>query len=233
MDKSIINKFHSIKNKKIILASESPRRKKILKDLGFHFKAIKSNVNEKRIIASINNHFKKDNVYRLVKLLSLSKAISVLNKTKNKGYIIGCDTIVVCENKIIGKPQNKKDALKKIMSLSGKSHKVITAISIINTKNFDHINHKMNKEINTLKKLLNVYHSPLSICDYDTTKVSMKHISYSEANAYISSKEPFGKAGAYAIQGKGRKFVNAIDGDFYTVVGFPVDKFYLMFKALI
>ena len=202
------------RNKTIILASSSYRRKKLLKLIGLKFKAIGSNINEDFIIKK----FQKKGFKNLVKILSLAKAISVVGACHGKphcnvplqknGIVAGFDTIVVCKNKIIGKPKSKKDALRKILFLSGKEHKVLTGIALIDLKR---------------KKI---------IIDHEVTKVKMRRILKKDALSYIKTKEPLDKAGAYAIQGKGGKFVKSISGDYFNVVGLPLNKFLLMLEAL-
>ena len=115
---------------------------------------------------------------------------------------------MVCKNKIVDKPKSKRDALKKILFLSNKEHKVFTGICLIDLKK---------------QKIL---------IDSDETKVFMKKISREEGFDYIKTKEPFGKAGAYAIQGKGSKFIKKISGDYFNVVGLPMKKFVSMLKTL-
>ena len=187
----------------IILASGSPRRAKLLKSAGVKFKVIKSNTNEKNLA----RRFKILNFKTFVRILSFLKAVSVLkNKEKTKYFkgneiILGFDTIVVCNNKIIDKPKNKKDALKKLLLLSGKTHNVLTGFCIINLKT---------------KKI---------IADHESTKVTMKKITKQDITNYIATGEPFDKAGAYAIQGKGSKFIKKIRGDYSNVVGLPLTRF--------
>lgn len=197
------------RNKIIILASSSFRRKKLLKLIGLKFRAIGSNINEDFIIKK----FQQKGFKNLVKILSLTKAISVVEtccsmSLKGNEIIAGFDTIVVCKNKIISKPKSKKDALRKLLFLSGREHKVLTGIALIDLKK---------------KKI---------IVDYEVTKVRMRKILKKEALSYVKTKEPLDKAGAYAIQGKGSKFVKSISGDYFNVVGLPLNKFLLMLEAL-
>ena len=142
---------------------------------------------------------------KLVKILAFAKVLSVygLNKEKFLGneIIAGFDTMVICDKKIIQKPRNKQDAVKKILFLSNKTHKVITGIGILDLKK---------------EKI---------ILDAVETKVTMKKITKEDARTYTSSGEPLGKAGAYAIQGKGKKFVNKVSGDYLNVVGLPLKRF--------
>ena len=185
--------------RKIILASASPRRIKLLKQIGLKFTVVKPSLDEDLVIRK----FKKSGIKNLVKLLSLGKALWVyLNKPLDGNEIIvGFDTAIECRKKIIGKPKSTKDALRIILSLSNKEHKVYTGIGIIDLKK---------KTITT---------------DSEATKVYFRKISKQEAKAYIKTKEPLDKAGAYAIQGKGKKFIRRISGDYFNVVGLPLKRF--------
>ena len=195
-------KENAIKKRKIILASASLRRVKLLKQIGLSFSVVKPKLNEWLIIRK----FKKYGIKKSVELLSLSKALWVcLNKPlKGNEIVAGFDTIIKCRKKIIGKPKNPKDAMNTILFLSNKMHRVYTGIGIIDLK----------------KKII--------ISDSEVTKVFMRKISRQEAKAYIKTKEPMDKAGAYAIQGKGKKFVKRIAGDYFNVVGLPLNRFITM-----
>ncbi|MBI3308728.1 MAG: septum formation protein Maf [Candidatus Melainabacteria bacterium] len=199
-NKKILN---TLKKRSIILASKSQRRIKILKSIGLNFTVRESNVNEKKLI----KNYKNKSASKIIQMLSLAKARSVFKKLKSTlqgdELILGFDTIVVCKNKIIDKPTSKEDALKKLLFLSNKKHKVYTGIGIIDLNK--------NQEITS----------------YETTTVYMKLISKPDAIKYIKTKEPFGKAGSYAIQGKGKKFIKKIEGDYLNVVGLPLSKLLL------
>lgn len=134
--------------------------------------------------------------YELVKKLSLEKAKAVFQKHKNC-IIIAADTFVLCNSKILGKPKDKKDAKQMLSWLSNKTHLVITGFTIID---------------GCLDRI---------ITKSQVSKVWMKKLSAKEINNYIATKEPFGKAGAYAIQGLGSIFIKKIEGDFFNAVGLP------------
>lgn len=194
--------------RKIILASASPRRIKLLRQIGLKFTAVKPYLDESSVIRK----FKKSGTKNLVKLLSLGKALWICyagicrDKYLLQGneIIVGFDTLIECRKKLIGKPKNAKDAQKIILSLSNKEHKVYTGIGLIDLK----------------KKII--------ISDLEVTRVYFRKISKQEAKAYIKTKEPMDKAGAYAIQGKGKKFIKRISGDYFNVVGLPLKKFLSM-----
>lgn len=135
--------------------------------------------------------------HQLVKKLSLEKAKAVFKNHKDS-LIIAADTFVVCGGRVLGKPKDKKDARRMLSSLSNKSHLVITGFTIIDCS----LNKIITKSIET--------------------KVRMKKLNDKEINDYIATKEPFGKAGAYAIQEKGSMFIQKIEGDFFNAVGLPI-----------
>ncbi|WP_300328869.1 nucleoside triphosphate pyrophosphatase [Fusobacterium sp.] len=175
----------------MILASNSPRRKEILENFGFSLEIKTKNIeeisDEKEIIKKVEDIARK-------------KVMAVAMDNPNE-FVIGADTVVVIDNKILGKPKSEKDIYEMLHLLSGRTHQVITSFSFINiSKNID-------------------------IKDSQISDVSFKNISDEEIKWYIDTKEPFDKAGSYGIQGKGSYFVEKIDGDFFSVMGFPIGKF--------
>jgi septum formation protein len=185
---------------KIILASQSPRRKLLLTQLGLKFDVIPSLTEE--VITS-------NNPTSIVQNLSFKKSFEVSKKVDN-AYIIGADTIVVFENKILGKPRNTLDACTMLSMLSGKTHQVFTGVSI---------QKKMNGEIGNHYQFI------------EETNVTFSTLSDNEIHSYIKTGSPMDKAGAYGIQDDwGAVFVKEIKGDFYNVVGFPINRFYQEMK---
>jgi septum formation protein len=127
-------------------------------------------------------------------------AIAKAKKCKrNYGLVIGMDTLVVIHRSKLGKPVDAKDAKKMLQLLSGKMHRVITGVALI--------------------------WKGRVVSEAAVTKVQFRHIHAQEIDWYIQSGEPFDKAGAYAIQGLGRVFIDRIDGCYYNVVGFPLTIF--------
>lgn len=118
-----------------------------------------------------------------------------------KEFVVGADTVVVIDGKVLGKPKDKEDAKKMLKSLSGRSHEVITAYTLIN-----------------LEKNIEITESVKSV-------VYFKEISDKEIEWYIKSEEAMDKAGAYGIQGLGSIFVDKMDGDFFAIMGFPINHF--------
>lgn len=189
-----INKLKmKITEKKIILASSSPRRISIFKALGLDFVIEKANVNERPL--------KNEKAKNLVQRLAKEKALKIARKYQNRDcLIIGFDTTVELEGKIFGKPKDKKEAFNILKKLNGKKHFVYTGIAIVNP---------LTKKI---------------IVDIEKTAVYFRQLSKKEIKDYVASNEPMGKAGAYAIQEKGAILVKKINGDFYNVVGLPINK---------
>ncbi len=135
--------------------------------------------------------------------LAYKKAISVKKKHPQK-LILGADTLVVIGEKVLGKPVNASEARDMLKELSGKQHQVITGCAIIY---MDEI-----------------------IKFYRITKVNFNELTDAEITYYIRSKEPFNKAGAYAIQGIGSNFIDSIQGDYYSVMGLPISMIYKRLK---
>lgn len=190
---------------KIILASNSPRRKYllgiVLNNFGLKFDVIPAN-----IIECIPEKVK--NYPALVKKLALEKANEVARK--HKGVILGADTIVVHNGKVLGKPGNQTEAYKMLTALSGKVHKVYTGIAIINNDR------------------------DVKFTDYELSMVRFRKLEAREIKFYIKSGSPMDKAGAYGIQDDfGSTFVRKIIGDYFNVMGLPVMKTYLGLKQIL
>lgn len=173
---------------KIILASSSPRRRELLKLITEDFESISTDVDE---TLPENTDPLKASEY-----LSLIKAKAVEYSSEN--IVIGCDTTVIIDNKILGKPNNINQCREYLEMLSGRSHKVITACSIVCGDN-----------IRTFSEV---------------TEVTFRTLSNEDIEWYISTGEPFDKAGGYGIQGKGSLLIERINGDYFNVVGLPVSR---------
>ncbi|MCR5083434.1 MAG: Maf family protein [Parasporobacterium sp.] len=183
-----------MQNKKLILASGSPRRKEILEKAGFDFEIRVSDVDE-----GIEFGTPAD----LVEKLSLIKAKDVANLVKAEGkhgLVIGADTVVALDGLVYGKPKDKEEAFEMLKSLRGRAHSVFTGVSLVDAI------------------------SGRTMTFHDETKVFFKNPSDDELKAYIEGGEPMDKAGAYAIQGEGAFLIERIEGDYLNVVGLPLDK---------
>lgn len=175
----------------IILASASPRRKEILGNTNLKFEVIKSDIDE--VILP------EESPYQVVMRLAYEKSIDIASYNRNK-LIIGADTIVCLDNMILGKPKNELDAIDMIKKLSGRTHQVITGISLIN--------------LDANKKII----------DYVVSNVKFKNLSHEDVMDYIQTNESLDKAGAYGIQGYGALLVEEIQGDYFNIVGLPISK---------
>lgn len=175
--------------RKIILASKSPRRKQLLEMIGLEFEVAASDINE-----DLKENLPPD---EFVKKLSLLKAEDIAKRFPNS-IIISADTVIVLENKTIGKPKDEKHAKEILKNCSGNTHKVLTGFTILDSSNS-----------NVVSKSVE-------------TKVTFRKMSDVEIESYIASGEPLDKAGGYAVQGIGSVFVEKIEGDFFNVVGLPV-----------
>lgn len=174
--------------RKIILASKSPSRFGVLKQLGLEFKAIESPFAE-----SWNN----PDPLELVKEHAIGKARAVA-PLYNNSIIIGADTIAVFEGELLGKPKDQEHAVKMLRKLSGKTHSMLTCICTIDTK------------------------TGQEVIDTAETKVVFENLSEQDIQGYVATGEPLGKAGAYAIQGRGAALVKSVEGDYYNIMGLPV-----------
>ena len=182
-----------------ILASASPRRAELLKQIGLDFKIIPSTFQESTSLRS--------DPVELVTDLALNKAQQVAQNIST-GLIIGADTIVFLEGRILGKPSGVDEANRMLASLSGKIHQVFTGIALIEVPGWK------------------------TKVDYETTRVKFRSLSKRDIDAYISTREPFDKAGAYGIQGKGAILVEGIDGCYFNVMGLPLAKLVMMLQEL-
>lgn len=185
-----------------MLASGSERRQELLNRITSDFQTVVSNFDEGSVV------FNED-AKAYVMELSKGKAQAVAEQINMDAIIIGADTIVMLDNKVLGKPKSEFEAFQMLMSLSDKCHEVYSGITIIDTKN---------------QKI---------ISDVVCTKVKFSNISKEDIQKYIETGEPMDKAGAYGIQGYGGVFVESIDGCYYNVVGLPLNKLSQMLKQFV
>ncbi len=174
----------------IVLASASPRRSELLSQVGIEFEVVPSNIPEE----PLDGETPDEHVMRL----SFEKASEVLGRVGDGKWVIGSDTVVIIDDEILGKPEDRADARRMLKKLSGREHRVVTGYSIINSSS--------GKEI---KKSVG-------------TVVKFKTLTDDEIKGYVDSGEPMDKAGAYAIQGLGSFMVEGIIGSYSNVVGLPV-----------
>lgn len=174
---------------KIILGSSSPRRSDILKKMNLQYEIIPSGYEE--------IHDRTDFSYDFVESLAYNKALDVAKKINEEAQVIGADTIVVIDNKILGKPENKNQAYEMLNKLSGKTHLVVTAIAVINTPSLEF-------------KIKST-----------TTKVTFENLTKEQIEFYIENFKPFDKAGSYGIQELPEGYVKKIEGSLDNVIGLP------------
>ncbi|XP_006621237.1 uncharacterized protein LOC102679843 isoform X1 [Apis dorsata] len=186
--------IQALTTSRVILASASPRRYEIMKQLGINVEIVPSMYDE-NLDSSIYKNYGK-----YVQDLAKYKVQDVYNRLQEdvipSSLIIGADTIVTMGNIIYGKPKNKYHAFEMLSSLANKEHVVYTGVCLKTPK----------KEINF----------------YESTKVKFGDISEEQIWAYTKSGEPLDKAGGYGVQGLGGCLIEKIDGDFYTVMGMPL-----------
>lgn len=185
---------------RVILASKSPRRIELLKKVISNFEVRVSNVEEK---IENNKHPRKIAVE-----LSRLKAENVASDI-DRGIIIGADSIVVLNNKILGKPENANESFKMLKMLSNNSHQVITGFTVI--KNPEQI----------------------VVSDFEVTEVKFRELESWEIQKYIETNKPFDKAGSYGIQDDAAVFVEYINGCFYNVMGLPTTKLFFVLKPMV
>lgn len=183
--------------RKIILASASPRRRELLANAGVIFQVCLGNSEEK-----ITKEIPED----IVKELSLQKAMATASKfdMEEGTVILGADTIVSFDNKILGKPKNEEDAVNTLSMLQGNTHQVYTGVTVMERKDSKWE----------------------TITFAECTDVSFYSVSEEEIRAYVATGEPMDKAGSYGIQGGFGAYVKGIRGDYTNVVGLPVGRLF-------
>lgn len=204
---------------RIILASASPRRKELLTQIGLSFEIITADVEE---------HAQSSSPWEIVEELSATKAGAVLDmliseagkktiakeSTECPGedlLIIGADTIVACDGKILGKPADERDACAMLELLQGRVHQVYTGVTLYKYSACDGVTE------------CRQFH--------EKTDVIFSAMSKEEIEAYVATGDPLDKAGSYGIQGLCARYISGIQGDYNNVVGLPVGRLYQEMKG--
>lgn len=176
--------------KTLVLASGSPRRKQLLERAGLSFRVVESRYQED-LSLDLRPH-------ELARALSRGKAKEVARRVTN-AVVIAADTILVLDQKILGKPRSREEAAIMLGELSGRVHSVITGFTVMDSDT--------GKEVSESVE----------------TRVWFKSLTEDDIRSYVNTGEPLDKAGAYAIQGKGASLVETIEGDYHNVVGLPLN----------
>ena len=184
---------------RIILASSSPRRAELLKGLGIAFELAPSYIEERPHAGEAP----PDYIMRLAR----AKVIAVARQWE-AGLVIGADTIVVVDGRILEKPEDEDDAMQLLRQLSGRWHAVMTGVALYDIG------------------------SRREVADYDKTLVRFALLSEKEIRWYVTTGEPMDKAGGYGIQGLGGLFVEEIAGNYFNVVGLPIPLLYRLARRL-
>ena len=180
---------------RVILASKSPRRREILSALGVKFEIVSADADERSALTDPK---------ALVRELALRKGRATRELLRERGewdddtLIIASDTVVACEDEILGKPADAEDARRMLRKLSDTTHRVISGAALL--------------------------WGEREVADFDSTGVRFAKMSEREIDWYVASGEPNDKAGAYAVQGLASMFIKGLDGDYFNVVGLPVYK---------
>jgi septum formation protein len=209
----------------IVLASQSPRRISLLQELGLKFRAEASNFAENLPHSS---YLPLDYCMETCK----RKAFHSLTCSALPDLLISSDTIVTINNEILEKPANESEALIMLRKLSGQTHQVITCVTLLLQTALSQeakLPESLTKEEEIVNEsLINLYPNLLNyrVFSFSShTFVTFSSLSDEQLLAYIKTGEPFDKAGGYGIQNTyGAQFIDKIDGDYYTVVGLPVNK---------
>ena len=173
----------------LVLASRSPRRRELLQAAGILFRIVPPS-REDTGIAQTGRYAD------LVRRVALAKAREV--SARERGLVLGADTIVVCEGEVMGKPAKADEAKRMLRKLSGRWHRVYTGVALVQGNR--------------------------TLVDYERTEVAFRILSKQQIDWYVATGEPMGKAGSYAIQGEGAALVRAIRGCYTNVIGLPLPK---------
>ena len=176
-------------NPRIVLASASPRRRELLQQIGVVFRVVAADIMEKPFPEEIPGDF----VLRMAR----DKALEVMRRQAGHLPVLGADTAVILEGRILGKPADRREATEMLKSLSGKTHEVFSAVAVAvsETEIFEALN---------------------------VSRVTFSELEPEWIASYIESGDPMDKAGAYGVQGKAGEKISRIEGSFYGVMGLPL-----------
>ncbi|WP_261844104.1 Maf family protein [Aliamphritea ceti] len=172
----------------LILASASPRRSELLQQIGVHFDVKPVDIPEVKLA--------DESAFEFVERLAIEKAVAGWQRSEQRLPVLGSDTVVVLDDRVMGKPQNRENGIDMLLALSGREHQVVTALAIVNNEQ-------------TQVRVV-------------STRVRFKELSAGLCQRYWETGEPVDKAGGYGIQGLGAVFVASISGSYSSVVGLPL-----------
>lgn len=204
-----MTKDDNFKNFRIILASASPRRVTLMKNLGLEFEILPADIDE-----IVEPGLSPEKVVMNLARDKAAKVMSLVQERERPGIshvIVAADTVVALGQNILGKPQDRKDAIEMLSQLSASAHYVYTGVHILKS---------------------NGQGEWQSLTDFGETRVFMRNLSAGEIAAYVDTEEPMDKAGAYALQGIGAFLVQGIEGCPANVIGLPVPKVLEMLRSL-
>jgi len=185
---------------KLILASSSPRRAEILANAGLPFSVLSSAVDE--------SPYPGETPAALVQRLANAKADLVTARAIGPAIILAADTVVVLDDKILGKPSSVEDARHMLQQLSGRTHSVLTGVALVRLPDGER------------RRFI------------ESTLVHFRPITDEELSSYLATEEPYDKAGAYAIQGQAGRYIPRIEGCYFNVVGLPLSRVLTELKGL-
>lgn len=184
----------------IILASSSPRRQELLRELGLSFDIRASGADE-----TVEPGMAPA---AIVESLAVRKAAHVRDELREEGrregLVIGSDTIVVLDGQVLGKPEDAADACRMLTMLQGRTHQVYTGVAVLDLA------------------------SERRMAEHSVSRVTFRTMSDEEIRAYVKTGEPLDKAGSYGVQSVGAVFIEKIEGDFYSIMGLPLNLLYQM-----
>jgi nucleoside triphosphate pyrophosphatase len=178
----------------ILLASGSPRRRELLTRAGVRFEVRPAQIDE--------TPRRGEPPAALATRLAQAKAMEVARRSgaAPARLVLGADTIVILEDRVLGKPRDSTHAIEMLEALAGRTHRVLTAVALVRSDRLE------------------------PQCVQVESRVSMRRADAEEIRAYVATGEPLDKAGAYAVQGQGRSFVERIEGSETNVIGLPIDE---------
>jgi septum formation protein len=199
-----VGQLKSIVGEELLLASASPRRAEILRAVGWPFRAFPVDIDESPRAS--------EPAVAYVERLAREKAEAAARQLEQSScLVLGADTTVVVDEKILGKPADAEEARRMLRSLSGRWHEVLTGVALLRARD------------GALRR---------DAVAHETTRVRFSQLSEEEIDWYVCTGEPMDKAGAYAVQGRAALFIEAIEGDFWNVVGLPVRLVYELVREI-